>query len=307
MATVNNRLKKPQAFVINGIDAGGAMTATISCGYENIIQSPPDGLQAPMVDREVQFCRGTIVSQDWVHALELLTGTVGTLVFYERKSGTAEATGYVKHTITNPVIYQIALSLNKGGYATVTYNFECRAADETKGFKDMHAMTDDQSAPNYVSAARGGYRIETCKHDPGGVNELDVFHLTGFDIQIAMNLVRACNDGDVGYTCVDAELNGLAASGSIAFQDGVITSGALKCQDLLAAARGDLELQVTQSQAAADKVITVAGTQFINAGSSSDVSSPFTGYNADFLVTNDADTPLTLSGDNKILTIENAA
>lgn len=303
MATVNERLGRPQALVINGVDAGGAMTIIINAGHDNIMRSAPDGLQVPVKDKETQFVRGTIVTQDWVEAINLLVGAVGTYVFYERKSGVAAATGYVKHTITAPVIHRFTINMTQGGYATVSLDFECRAADETKTLADMWAMTDDQAAPSHISSARGGYRIETCKHDPGGGNEIQVYHLTGFSFSITMPLVRACNDADVAYTCVDARLDGMVCGGSISFQDGAIATAKLKAQELLLAAKDELEIVVTQGQGAADKTITIANVDFNSIAGSSDVSAPFTGYTADFDVANDASTPLTLEGDNKIITI----
>ena len=304
MATVNERVGLTQAMVINGVDAGGAMTAIINAGFDNILRSSPDGLQVPVKDKDVQFVRGTITTQDWVEAINLLTGVVGTYVFYERKSGVAPATGYIKHTITAPVIYSVAISIIQGGYATLTFNFECRPADEAKTIADMWAMTDDQAAPTYVSAARGGFRIETCKHDPAGGSELQVYHLTRFDFTLAMPLVKACNDGDVGYTCVDARLDGLMAVGSISFRDSTIASAKLMAQQLLLASKASLELYIRQSQAAASKVITIAGVDFNNIGNSSDVNTPFTEYTSAFDVGNDTGTQLTLEGDNKIITIE---
>lgn len=303
MATVNKRVGLPQAFVINGIDAGGGMTAMINAGYENILRSSPDGLQPPSKDKDIQFVRGTIVTQDWVHFVELLTGTVGTYVFYERKSGVAPATGYIKHTITNPVIHNVRMSFAKGGYATITFDFECKAADETKGIADMWTPLDSQAAPSYITAARGGWRIESCKHDPGGGSEIQVYHLTAFDFAISLPIVRACNDGDVGYTCVDARVDGMAAAGSISFQDAGIASSKLTAQQLLVATAADLALVIRQSQGAADKTITIANADFNNAGSSSDANAPFTGYTAGFDVANDPSTPLTLEGANKIITI----
>ena len=37
MATINKRVGLPQATVINGVDAGGAMVARILYGYENVM------------------------------------------------------------------------------------------------------------------------------------------------------------------------------------------------------------------------------------------------------------------------------
>ena len=304
MATVNERVGIPQAAVINGVDAGGIMTAVISAGHDNIMRSSPDGLQVAMKDKEIQFVRGTITTQDWIEVINLLNGTVGTYVFYERRSGMAAATGYIKHTITAPVIHSVSFTLTKGGYAQASFSFECRAADETKGIADMWLPEDadsagyDGAAPTYVSAARGGYRIETAAH-----GEVSIYHVMDFNFALTLPLVRACNDLDVGYTCVDARLDGLAAAGSISFQDASIATATILCQKLAVAARGSLVLVVTQGGGAADKTITIAGVDFNNVGGNSDASAPFTGYNAEFEVSNDVTTQLTLDSTNKIITI----
>jgi hypothetical protein len=303
MATVNKRVGSPQAFVINGVDAGGAMSANIQCGNENVLRSSPDGLQVPVLDKECQFVRGTIVSQDWIHIIDLLTGTVGTYVFYERKSGVAEATGFIKHTLTAPIIHRAALAFNQGGYATITFDFECRAASETATIADMWALTDTVAAPTYVVAARGGWRIVSAVYGAA----LSIYHVTGFNFSITLPLVKACNDADIAYTCVDARLDGIQATGSINFQDATIATATLTCQQLLLAAIGNLVITVKQSQAAANKIITIARASILNAGGNSDASAPFTGYNAAFEVANLVGTPLTLAGTNKIITIADAA
>jgi len=302
MVTVNKRVGLPQAMVINGVDAGGAMTARIDAGFDNVMRSSPDGLQVPTKDKEIQYVRGTIVTQDWGEAINLLTGVVGTYIFYERSSGVAVATGYIEHTLTAPVIHRMSINLAKGGYATASFDFECRAADETKTIADMWALLDGQTAPTYISAARGGFRVESAVHgaDP---NDVDIYHVTAFDFTLTLPLVRACNDGDVGYTCVDARLNGLTASGSISFQSGEITGAVLTCQELIAAAAAALVLVVTQSQGAADKTITIANADFNSISSNSDVSATFTEYTAAFDVANDATTPLTLETAPKIIAI----
>lgn len=299
MATVNNRLSTPQAMTINGVDAGGLMTARISAGYDNVMRSSPDGLQVAIVDREIQYVRGTVVTQDWIEAINLLTGTVGTYVFYQRKSGVAAATGYVLHTITNPVIHRFNIRQTKGGYMAAAFDFECKAADETEGFADMWVMTDSQAAPTYVSAARGGWRVESAQH--GG--SLDIKHVTGFNIDLALPLAKACNDSDVGYTCVDARLDGIMCGGSIGFQDGSIATNQLLILQLLAAARGDLVITVSQGSGGADKVLTLAGVIFNNPNLGADAGSVFDSFGADFEVTNDTTTQLTLEGENKIITI----
>lgn len=301
MATVNKRVAIPQAMVINGIDAGGAMSIAIQAGHDNVIQTTPDGLQVPLKDKEVEFIRGSFVTQDWIHAIELLTGTVGTYVFYERKSGVAEATGYIKHTITNPVIHRANLRLNQRGYAALAVSFECRAADEAKGFADMWGQEDSQAAPSYVSAARGGYRVVSAAH--GG--SIDIYHATAFDLTLMMQLAKACNDGDVGYTAVDARLDGLRCSGSLSFEDTEISSpgGQMKSLQLLAASRGNLVLALKQSQGASNKTLTVAGVDFDSIGQNSSAESPFTGHTVNYEVSNDTALPLTLAGANKILTI----
>jgi len=305
MATVNNRVALPQAIVINGIDTGGAMTARIQAGYDTIHRSAPDGLEVPLKDREVEFVRGTITTQDWSQAVALLTGTVGTYVFYERKSGVAAATGYVQHTITNPVIHRMNISLSQGGYGTITFDFECMAADDTKAIADMWGLVDSQAAPTYIVAARGGFRIESAKHGTETPTPVwqTIYHVTRFDFTLTLPLVKACNDVDVGYTCVDARLDGLTATGSITFQDAAITGAVLVAQALIAAARNSLVIVVRQGQAGADKTITILGVDFNSIENASDVNADFTEYTAEFEVSNDTTTQLTLAGDNKIIAI----
>jgi hypothetical protein len=299
MATVNKRVYRPQATVINSVQCGGTVTIVVEQGHENIMRSSPDGIGGPpIIDREAQFCRGVITIQDWIEAVNLLTGTVGTLVFYERKSGTAAATGYTKHTFTNPVIHAIALRINKAGYATVAASFECKAADETKTIADMHAMDDSQSAPTYIPAARGAYRVTSAAH-----GDIDIYHVMTLGLTIALKLVKACNDADVAYTCVDAIVDGMSVNGSISFQDSEITSAKLKVQQLLLASAADLVLELVQSAGAAAKTLTIANVIFNSDSENSDVNADFTEYSLNYEVTNDADTPITLDGANKIVSI----
>lgn len=309
MATVNKRTKQPQAMVINGVDAGGKMQARIQEGYDKRMSSSPDGLEVPLKDKSVEYVRGSVTTQDWIHFVDLLTGVVGTYVFYERKSGVAPATGYIKHTLNNPVIYNVRMLIYSGAnnttYATITFDYECRPADETKGIADMHEILDSQAAPAYITAARGGLRIESTVFGSGP--GITVYHATSFEFSILMNLVKACNDSDVGYTCVDAELENMICSGSISFQDSEIVSAKLKAQQLITASRDTLVITVRQSGGATSKVITIAGVDFVSAGTDSDVMTEFTSHRADFEVTNDTSTQLTLSGANKIITIADAA
>jgi hypothetical protein len=290
---------------INGVDAGGKMTARIQAGYDQKFQSAPDGLQVPLKDKAVQFVRGTIVTQDWVEAVNLLNGTLGTYVFYERKSGVAEASGYIKHTITAPIIHRMSLRISSGDkntvYATAEFDFECRPADESKGIIDMWAMTDSQNTPTYISAARGGIRIETALH-----GALSLYHITNFTFELRLRLVKACNDIDVGYTCVDAELDGLQCTGSISFQDSSITSAKLKAQQLLIATKATLVLTIRQSQGATDKVVTIAGVDINDIAEDASAEAEFTAFSANFDIANNGTTQLTLAGANKIITIADA-
>ena len=306
MATVNQRTGVPQAMVINGVDAGGAMLAHINEGYDRIIQSEPDGLQVPVSDRFVHYCRGDFVSQDWIEAVNLLTGAVGTYVCHERRSGVVEATGFMKHTLTAPVIHKINLNYSMDRYLTVTADFECRAADPTKTIADMHAMTDGLAAPTYIAPGRGGYRVTAAVLSPLST-PISIYHVTAFNLAVTLPLVKECNDADIGYTCVDARLDGLTAAGSISFQDSTITSAKLKAQDLLLHARADLKLTLTQSGSATAKTITIAGVVFDNIGGNADVTKPFSDYSMPFRVANDSTTQLTLAGTNKILAIADAA
>jgi hypothetical protein len=283
---------------INGVDAGGMMSARIEAGYDEILNTEPDGLEAPISDRGCQFVRGTIVSQDWIEAVNLLTGTVSTYIFYERRSGVAAATGYIEHTLANPVIHNIRLEFRQGGYATVTFDFECKADDETSTIADMWVMADTQPAPTYITAARGGWRVQTALL--GAVN---IYHVTAFSFSLTLGLVKACNDADVAYTAVDARLDGSKPTGSITFQDSSIATIQLRAPKLLLAARASLVVTVIQSSGASAKVITIAGVVFDSLGSNQAANAPFSDFTMPFRVANNTTTQLTLAGTNKIIAI----
>jgi len=303
MVAVNKRTRTPQAFKINGIDNGGAMTAEIEMGFDQRLRSSPDGLQVPLQDKYTEYVRGRITTQDWSTAIGILTGTVGTLVFYERNSAVAEATGYTSYTITAPIVHRIGLSLRKDGYATATYEFECLAADETKGIDDMFVPLPAQAAPTYIPAARGGYRVASAVYSTL-TSAVNIYHVTSFDFTLATRLLKESNDGDVGYTCVEAVLDGLEANGSLAFQDmeAAGTPVLLKAQQLLIAARDQLVLTITQGGGGAAKTLTLLGVDFDHIGGRSN-SDGYTEQTIDFQITNDVTTQLTVAGTNTIIAV----
>jgi len=296
MSTVNNRVKRPQTVVINGVDNGGLMSAKITSGFDQILKTPFDGLQVSIRDKYTQFCRGDVTTQDFATFYTLLTGTLGTYVCYERKSGTAEATGWLKHTIKNPVIHKISFSISKDGYSTVSFSFECKAASETEGLSALWTVTDSQSAPTYIAAERGGFRIISAVH-----GSTDIYHNTGFEFSLAGILTKESNDEDIAYTCVEVDTP-YDISGSLSFQDGTISNSLLKAQTLILAAAANLVLTVASSAGAANKVITIANVDFDNFSSDSSSEATFTGYSVSFGIANNATTQLTLSGANKIIT-----
>jgi len=296
MATVNHRSYRVFASIFNGVSVGGTTMVSLQKGYESVITTTPDGLQVPIRDREIQYCRGTITTQDWSLLASILAGTVGTYVFYERTSGVAELTGYTKHTITAPVVNSVAINLSKGQYGTLVVGFECKAADETKGFLAMHTVEEGQAAPTHIAAGYGGFRIESLAH-----GAVDILHVMSLSFAMTIPLLRACNDADIGYTAVDQDLNGMTPNGSIMFEDGEIATTNLLVDRLLAASSGSLVAVVTQSSGGSDKTVTIAGVQFET--NSSEFAGGYAGYTLPFQVTNDPDTPLTIAGANKIIAV----
>ena len=304
MATVNQRLRIPQGITINAVDAGGAMSVNIQAGYGNVLLSSPDGLAVPVKDKEKQFVRGTIVSQDWVKILDLLTGTSGTFVFYQKKSKGDDTTGFVKHTLNNPVINEVELRFatdEKSRYAIITAKFECQAADETKTITDMWTVTDAQAKPAYISAARGGYRIVSATHGTGGT-QLSILHILGLRLALRMPLNKRCNDADLAYTTVEAVEDGMICDGDLQFEDSTIDTSLL-CQRLLIADKGDLVLTVKQGQGAANKTLTIASVDFDTLGANGSVQNDYDNNQINFSVANTAGAPLTLAGTNKIIVI----
>lgn len=295
MATINRRLSRGRITTVNGIDVGGMMSARIQKGYDEIITSAPDNLAVPLRDRGEQFCRGRIATQAWSLLIDLLTAVSGTYVFYERESGAAT---YTKHTLSGLVVHGVSIQMRKGGYADLAIDFECRAADETKGFADMHTLQRGQSAPvSWVNAARGGWRIESALH--GSTN---IYHVLSFSFGIKVPVSMQCNDGDVGYTCVDADQEAMAVAGAISFED-TGAGSVLLVDTLLGAAASDLVLVVRQAAGAADKTVTIANAVFETGDYNGAAGQTYSSSSASFSVANSLAQPLTLAGANKIITI----
>lgn len=302
MTTVNKRNNLPMGMLINGVDAGGLMQCRIAAGYDGIIESAPDGLGLTTVDREAQFIRGSVVTQDFATILDILAGTLANYTFYERKSGVASATGWVKHVLANPVIHRVRLEQAKGSFVTAAFDFECRFASEAATISSTWAMTDSQAAPTFSAPARAGYRVKSTLF-----GELAIYHVLSFSFDLAMRLVKACNDLDIGYTAVDVNLEaGMTAGGSLAIQDATISSAALLTARLLDLGKADLALTLTSSMGAADKIVTVANVLFTGGDADSNVANDFSGYSMAYRVSNDPAMPLTLDGDNPIIAIEDA-
>ena len=220
-ATVNTR--SHQAFHggalvttanLNGVAAGGLMSASFQFGYEDIVTAPADGLSFPEVDRLTQYCRGTITSQDWINVISALNGAVGTYIFYSRESGAAT---YTKWTVTAPVIHSASFNLAHRGYGSCTWNFECKASNTTDGFATMLvADTATATAPAVSVTTHRGLEILTVVHT---TDTTDIYHVTGLTFNVAGNLMKASQDGDTGYTAVDVVWGGTSMTGTMTIQD----------------------------------------------------------------------------------------
>jgi hypothetical protein len=306
MSTVNVRARIVRHCIFNGVDAGGSMSADIEAGYDNSLRSEPDGLGGPPLEEDfLEFVRGRYGTHDWIHLIDLLVGTPGTLTCYERKAGCAEAAGYIKHTILGPVIHTAELAITQDQFAITTAAFECRPGDETKGFAAMFTSADAQNAPDtYMAAARGGWRIVSAVFTPDVGDAITIYHNTAFQFRVALTVDKKSNDGDVGYTQVDLIEESGQYGGSIAFEDTAIASSLVTAQRLVAAGRGTLVLAVRQGAGAADKVVTVAGVKFRQMAKSSGTKTA--GHTCSYAITNSTATPLSIAGTNKIITIADA-
>lgn len=300
MATTNKRIYQPQALTINAIAAGGLVQHRIQAGYDDILQNPVDGQQLAMADFLTEFVRGSFTTQDWVHIIELLTGTVGTSVFYQRKSGVADATGYIKHSLLNPIIHKMSLNITHRKYSTAEGSYECKAADETDGIADLWTMTDTVAAPTFISSDRG-CEITACTF---GGTPAAIYHVTSLRLDIELPLLKASHDGDKGYTTVETLLNGIRVSGELRMQHAEITTTQIKASALVQAAAGPLVLTVKQSQGAAAKTLTINGVKFTSAGhdTSADSNDPDE-FSLPFMIVNNLALPLTLAGTTKIVTV----
>ena len=266
--------------VINGIAAGGLMSAQIDEGYDDIITAPHDGNNFPTTDRLTQFCRGTITSQDWITMLSVLNGTTGTYVFYEKESGVDTVT---KHTLVNPVIFSAAVSLGHRSHGSCAWSFECKAADDTTGFSvgttPFHQVDNGAAAPSAITAKGRSLEMTATTHSGNTIN-----HVIGLDFTLAAQLVRASQDGDVGYTAVDKIYSGTPVSGTITFQESIVSDGDTRPQVLLADDPADLVVAVKQEQGGSNKTLTINDVMFTSLGASYDSGTGYRTHTMPFIV-----------------------
>jgi len=277
--------------VINGVTAGGLMTASVSEGFDDIVTAPHDGYDFPETDRLTAFCRGSITCQDWIEVLNVLNGTVGTYVFYEKESGAATVTS---HTLLNPTIHQASISLAHRGRASATWAFECKAADANDTIGDLHAIVTAAEAPAATIEYSPGLEITAGTH---GAGEASFYHIMGLTVNVQGNLIKASSDGDAGYTAVDVVWGGVPITGTLTIQDRA------SYQTLLTNTESNLVLTVKQCQGASDKTLTIKNVVFSGASQSANSAPGYTAYNLDFYVNGDQSSPLTLSGGSAAITL----
>jgi len=296
MGTVNTRTHRAyhggaesSTANINGVAAGGLMSAALQFGYEDIITAPADGLSFPVVDRLTQFVRGNITCQDWIKVIDVLNGSRvepnNTYVFYELESGVATCS---KYTLLNPTIHAASFSLTHRGYGTVNWDFECMAADENDGLTDLFAVENGATLPAAALTTARSLEITAAQHATGPT---DIYHITNLSFNVAGTLVKASQDGDVGYTAVDVVWGGIPMGGSITFQDST-NSNVVKAITLLGLAEGDLTVTVKQSQGASDKTLVLKNLVFTKGNANYDNSGNYTGYTLNFILNGDETTPI---------------
>ena len=272
MALTNNRrlhAVMESAANINGVTIGGFVSGTIFEGYENMVASPADGLTFPTVDRFTKVVRGTLTCQDWTEVLDVLAGTVGTYVFYQKESGAAT---YTKHTLTAPVIHSATINIPVRGMASATWSFQCRPAANTDDFSNMWTKLAAQEAPTPATSART-VNIEGGTHDGDTIN-----HVTGLTININGGLAVAPGDGDLTNTAVDVIWGGSPVTGNLATQD--YTMGQL----LLANGLADLAITLTSAKGVADKTLTIHNCFFLSNDASPQAGPVYDGHNMPFVV-----------------------
>ncbi|MCE5184930.1 MAG: hypothetical protein LLF76_02250 [Planctomycetaceae bacterium] len=292
--------------VINGVDQGGEMSIAIDEGYDEIAESSVEGTEVAVVDRGAQYVRGVCATQSWMTVISLLAGTIGTYVFYERKSGAAAATGWLKHTLTSPVIWDVEFNWNQGSYGTATFKFECRFATAATVISDVHSLMDSQAGPTLSDELElGGYRI-----DSAALGVLAIYGVSAFRFHLGLKLAKSSVGAALGYTSVDAELGaaGGRADGSLTFQDSSVATTVGKEAQLLTAARASLVLSGKMASGAENKKVTVAGVMFTTCSRRMVGNrQQYAETTANYIISNSLATPLTIAGANKIIVMEDAA
>ena len=296
MTTTNNRVLHAQNSVINGVSAGGLVTASIFEGFDSVVSSPADGLEMPTTDRFMKVVRGSMVSQDWVELLNIIQGTVGTFVFYEQESG---ATSYLKHTITEPVVHAATLDIPVKGFATCTWQFHCRPVADDDTFADMWTKLPGQAVPTAILSNRAVNITGDCM-----LASTPIPHVTGVTLNINGGLAVSGNDGALTNSGVDVVWGGNAINGTLTSQDPNIT------QTLLDAALGDLIIPLTAAKGGlsphVNQTLTIKQVEFISNDNSSNAGPGYSGQSLNWVggVSGDKSITTATTNDNVITILD---
>ena len=290
MAINNERLLHAQhrgvsdsSDIINGVSLGGLMSASIQCGYDDIVTAGADGYSFPETDRLTQFVRGTIQCQDWKEVLNVLGGASSRYVFYERESGGAT---WRMNTLYDPYIHSATLNFDHRGRASVSFGFECWASDAATGFSALWARSDAMGLPSDVISYSPGMEMTAGILGTSPVLGEPFYHLLNLTVNISGQIVRASGDGDVGYTAVDIVWGGVPMGGSMTFQD------ASDAWNLLQEVESDLYITINQCQGESDAYLILQNVLFTNLGSTSSAGPGHTPYTLDFILNSDGTTPI---------------
>lgn len=203
----NNRIySEVDGLVANGVAVGGVTAITTEQGYVDNIDSENDGTDGPSdVDQAGQQVAGSVETTDVLQGIPLLLSTPTTAVFFGKESGAAT---WGKTTLANPVFHALRFAAQRGQYASIGVDFQCRFAAAADTFDDVEVFLRAQTVPTLTHPGRL-WRPGSATHgsDPG----LTAVHVQGITFTLAGRLLVDFDGDDLGTTVVDVAGYGAGA------------------------------------------------------------------------------------------------
>lgn len=185
----------------NTILLGGMTAISTDQGYVHSADSQADGAQGPSdADSAGQKVTFSLTTEDVLQLIPLLISTPTAGEWYGHESGAAT---YGKGTLVAPVFHSGRFTSQRGSYASISLEGQCRFPDAAATFDDVEGFAVSVAAPTIAHPLRQ-WQPKSATHDA-----VIPLHVQALNFAVIGRLIEDYGDTDLGTTAVDVNGYGL--------------------------------------------------------------------------------------------------